>query len=154
MLIMIWQRWMLLMQNPKRTNWGKAITKHCQRGRPIPPQTVNIPGSVGAAVPSVPEQAGAATWMAQVGTGSEPCSLPIACKGRTGLPVLVAATDVATDVQMLCAANTGVLRDPRPAVISCWLFGKKVPSLLTACSVLDHRNKVYGVQSSFELIII
>lgn len=56
------------------------------------------------------------------------------------------------DVQMLCAASMGAVRDPRPAVISCWLFGRKVPFLLTVCLVLDHRSKVHGVQSSFGLI--
>jgi len=110
---------MLLMQKPKRTNQGKAITKHCPRGRPVLPRTVNVPGSVGAAAPSIPQQVGASTWAAQDSMGGQSATFsPLRAKALAS-QFLCHPQMWLQDMQMLCAAKTGALRDPRPTVISC-----------------------------------
>lgn len=59
---------------PRKRNY-----KHCHRGRPILPRTVNVPGSVRA------EQAGAATWVAQAGMGGR-ALLSCCCTQRRWIP--------------------------------------------------------------------
>lgn len=63
----------------------------------------------------------------------ERCSFPTARKGIS-LLVLMSSKIWLQDMQV-CSANMGALRDLRATVISCWLFGKKVPILLTVCSL-------------------
>lgn len=127
------------------------MIKHCYRERPILPQIKYSNLSGGLLCPVYLSKQEEQCGQHKLAWGAEHCSPPLRAKASASWfshpPQMWLQ-----DVQMLCAASMGAVGDPRPTIISCWLFGKKGPFLVTVCSVLDHRSRVHGVQSSFGLI--